>query len=389
MKRFLVFLAIAGLVAPARSQFFNGPMIPTTPPASMNLGAGIPTALANPANSNGGVTLLGGPAAQGNCLAWGANGIQDAGSPCLTAPTMGATNISGAGAPVATSLANRATDFGVTFNLKNDFGAKCDGSTDDTTAIQNWLNKAAVNVHLVAPVGTCNFSAPLSIGAVGHYTVEGAGAPATTFQYVGTSPMSATATAAASWTGGSLSGPTWTGGATSLTLSAAAPTFISTMLGYGAVVSVWDTSNTTFTTPAFVGYAASVSGSTVTLKYGASWGSVGSSDNLLFTADLLTLNPTLASNIDGVTLKGFRITSSTPLTGGFALHQLYTWDSRLDDIMLGGVDINDAGDLCGGYWDDGDSGIHWELPRISAKQACGDAILANAAPGEVRSPRPS
>ena len=76
-------------------------------------------------------------------------------------------------------------------------------------------------------------------------------------------PSSATATAAASWTGGSLSGPTWTGGATSLTLSGGGPDVRLRHVGYGAVVSVWDTSNTTFTTPAFVGYAASVSGSTV------------------------------------------------------------------------------------------------------------------------------
>ena len=132
MKRLVLFVAIAGLVAPARAQLFNAPMTPTTPGASMNLGAGLPAALANPANSNGGVPLLSGPAAQGNCLVWGANGIQDAGSPCLTPPTIGAANLSGTGAAVATSLSDRATDFGVTFNLKTDFGAKCDGATDDT-----------------------------------------------------------------------------------------------------------------------------------------------------------------------------------------------------------------------------------------------------------------
>ncbi len=185
MKRILLFLAVVGLVAPARAQLFNAPMTPTTPGASMSLGAGLTTALANPANSNGGVTLLSGPAAQGNCLAWGANGIQDAGSPCLTAPTIGATNISGTGAPVATSLANRVTDLGVTFNLKTDFGAACDGATDDTTNIQAWLNKAAPGIRLIAPAGTCVFSAPELIPAVNGLTVSGAGPGVTVFKYTG------------------------------------------------------------------------------------------------------------------------------------------------------------------------------------------------------------
>ncbi len=181
MKRFLLFLAVAGLVGPAHSQFFNGPMIPTTPPASMSLGAGLPAALANPANSNGGVPLLGGSVTSGDCLTWGATGIQDAGSACAT------SNVTGTGAPVATSLSNRATDFGVTFNLKTDFGAACNGATDDTTAIQNWLNKAVPGVHLVAPAGTCLFSSPLTITAVNQLTVSGAGPTATIFKYSGAS----------------------------------------------------------------------------------------------------------------------------------------------------------------------------------------------------------
>ena len=68
------------------------------------------------------------------------------------ADNRGTTNITGA-EPVATSLANRATDSGVTFNLKNDFGAKCDGATDDTSAIQNWLNKAAAERPPCGPGG--------------------------------------------------------------------------------------------------------------------------------------------------------------------------------------------------------------------------------------------
>ena len=89
------------------------------------------------------------------------------------------------GAPVATSLSNRATDFGVTFNLKTDFGAACNGVTDDTTAIQNWLNKTGTGVHLVAPGGTCNFSTPLTIPHANGLSIIGAGQGVTIFQYTG------------------------------------------------------------------------------------------------------------------------------------------------------------------------------------------------------------
>ena len=81
----------------------------------------------------------------------------------------------GTGATTSPTLANRATDGGVTFNLKEDFGAKCDGSTDDTTAIQAWLNKAAANVRLIGPAGICDFSSALTVGAVSDFTIEGAG----------------------------------------------------------------------------------------------------------------------------------------------------------------------------------------------------------------------
>ncbi len=182
MKRLLFFIALAGLAPPAHAQFFVGPASPT--PAVVSLGSGLSTALGNPVNSSGGLPLLGGTVAAGDCLVWGANGIQDAGSGCA------AGIVTGMGAPVGTSLSNRATDFGVTFNLKTDFGAKCDGATDDTAAIQNWLNKAAANVHLVAPGGTCLFSTPLTIAPVNALTVTGAGSGATIFTYKGASTTS-------------------------------------------------------------------------------------------------------------------------------------------------------------------------------------------------------
>ena len=183
MKRMIALVAMIVFVPPADAQMFGASMTPTPP--AVTLGNGLPAALANPANSSGGVPLLGGFAAQGDCLAWSANGIQDAGSPCFTSSTIGTTSISGAGAPVATSLANRATDFGVTFNLKTDFGAACDGSTDDTTAITNWLAKATANVTLTAPAGICNFSSTVHAPSTSHYGVIGAGPGSTVFNYTG------------------------------------------------------------------------------------------------------------------------------------------------------------------------------------------------------------
>ena len=91
------------------------------------------------------------------------------------------------GGSTAATFADRATDGGVTFNLKSDFGAACDGSTDDTTAIQAWLAKAGPGVRLVAPGGTCRFSSPLTVGAASHYTLAGAGPQTTIFRYTGAS----------------------------------------------------------------------------------------------------------------------------------------------------------------------------------------------------------
>ncbi len=368
MKRILLCLALASLVAPARAQLFNAPMTPTTPGSSMALGAGLPAALANPANSNGGVTLLGGSAAQGNCLSWGANGIQDAGSPCLTAPAMGAANISGAGAPVATSLANRATDSGVTFNLKNDFGAACNGSTDDTMAIQNWLNKAAANVHLVAPAGNCLFSSPVKIAAVNGLRVAGAGAGATVFTYNGTD-YNGVVTAAASWSAA----------ATTLTLSSSTlPTHVSAALAAGYPISVWDT-----TSSRYVGSVASISGATLTLAAGAVYASQGSSDSLHLTTDLVTFGQSAGGGHNHLTLSDFSIMSSTVMTGGFALHLHGMFDSVVSNVFAD--DVNSAaansGNLCGAFWFDGVGGVQMYGPRAYSTQNCGDGLLVNAAQG--------
>ena len=57
------------------------------------------------------------------------------------------------------------------FNLAS-FGAKCDNATDDTTAIQNWLNKATTRVKLVGMPGQCVFTGALTIPAKDDLTVD-------------------------------------------------------------------------------------------------------------------------------------------------------------------------------------------------------------------------
>ena len=70
-----------------------------------------------------------------------------------------------------------------TFSLAS-FGAKCDSTTDDTAAIQAWLNKATTRVKLVGMPGQCVFTSALTIpatddlivdfqGGVLHYTGAG------------------------------------------------------------------------------------------------------------------------------------------------------------------------------------------------------------------------
>ncbi|RBP18319.1 pectate lyase-like protein [Roseiarcus fermentans] len=107
--------------------------------------------------------------------------------PTQAASPIAAETFSGTGAPAAASLANRATDSGVTFNLKEDFGAACDGATDDTTQIQNWLAKAASGVRLVFPAGTCLFSSTLAAPTASNYSISGAGSAASVLKYTGAS----------------------------------------------------------------------------------------------------------------------------------------------------------------------------------------------------------
>ena len=133
-----------------------------------------------------GVATTSGTLGAGNCVSIDTHGnLVDAGVTCTT---NGATVV-GTGAATPISLANRVTDFGVTFKPQ-DFGAACDGVTDDTAALTAWLAKAASNVHLVAPAGTCAFATPLAATA-NNFTITGAGTAATVLKYTGASTSSA------------------------------------------------------------------------------------------------------------------------------------------------------------------------------------------------------
>ncbi len=139
MKRFYLVLLIAfSLLDPAFAQQMNSSLLPTPP--GLVLGAGLPSALANPANANGGVTLLNGTASIGDCLVWG-NGIADLGAPCAALP-IGTNALKATGAQSAATLADRATSFGLDLDVVADFGAKCDGAADDAPAINAALSAA-------------------------------------------------------------------------------------------------------------------------------------------------------------------------------------------------------------------------------------------------------
>ena len=162
MKR-IFFLIVTALwsLAPAHPQQVNSPLVPS-PPAVV-LGPGISPALANPANANGGVTLLSGSATPGDCLVWGATGIQDLGSPCIASP-IGTAPLTGAGARNSTNLANRATDNGASFDVMADYGAVCNGTTDDASAINAALSSVAPGgVVRLPPGGVCRAASTIAV----------------------------------------------------------------------------------------------------------------------------------------------------------------------------------------------------------------------------------
>jgi hypothetical protein len=73
-----------------------------------------------------------------------------------------------------------------TIHYLTDYGAKCDGTTDDTTAINAWLASLSSGVTGYAPMGTCIFTAALTANNSG-FSLYGAGAYSTIFKYTGAS----------------------------------------------------------------------------------------------------------------------------------------------------------------------------------------------------------
>jgi hypothetical protein len=109
------------------------------------------------------------------CLLVPAEAQTPAGSPAFQSLTVQGTTTSGGeltapvtatGGTVPRLLADRMADFGLS---ALDTGAKCDGTTDDTTAIQTAINAAASKFGTVFfPAGkTCKISATLTITATG------------------------------------------------------------------------------------------------------------------------------------------------------------------------------------------------------------------------------
>jgi hypothetical protein len=66
-----------------------------------------------------------------------------------------------------------------------DFGAVGNGTTDDTAALQSWLDRAGPGIHLALPAGTFVFSTTLTTGCVGHFAIIGVSPGVSTLEYTG------------------------------------------------------------------------------------------------------------------------------------------------------------------------------------------------------------
>lgn len=110
------------------------------------------------------------------------------GKPCtLTNPTItggnaSAANVTATGSTTARTLAARAADV---VNAK-DFGVKCDGTTDDTSALQVFLNAITSGKRGVLPSGTCLFSNTINLPN-SYASLFGSGMYSTTLEYDGVS----------------------------------------------------------------------------------------------------------------------------------------------------------------------------------------------------------
>lgn len=68
-----------------------------------------------------------------------------------------------------------------------DVGAKCDGATDDTTALNTWLNSSSATVGLQLPQATCVFTSALSAANPNDIEISGAGPYQSVLLYKGAS----------------------------------------------------------------------------------------------------------------------------------------------------------------------------------------------------------
>jgi hypothetical protein len=87
------------------------------------------------------VATTAGVLGSGDCVSIDVYGnLVDAGGACTT----GGATVIGTGAITPATLADRTTNFGAVFDVEADFGAVCDGVTDDAAAINAALQKASL-----------------------------------------------------------------------------------------------------------------------------------------------------------------------------------------------------------------------------------------------------
>jgi hypothetical protein len=76
---------------------------------------------------------------------------------------------------VPSGVSNPLNVQGVRKNLYADsYGVKCDGATDDTTALQNFLNAITTNTLAILPPGQCIFKSQLTVANADYLKIEGA-----------------------------------------------------------------------------------------------------------------------------------------------------------------------------------------------------------------------
>ncbi len=193
---------------------------------------------------------------------------------------------------------------GAAFNLQNDFGAVCDGSTDDTTAIQAFMNKAAPGVRLVFPAGSpCAFTAPLTFPGYSNVTIDGTGSSGGLLYTGPAVPVGTTITASAS--------------GYTLTVTSGTPTLGAYLTGITGFPNVMVTSG---------------SGSTWTLSENV--GTVASQS--MTTVPPLVKIGTTNTCFNSWNIRGFRMRSSTVMTAGDALQINCISTVGLLDINIGG-----------------------------------------------------